>query len=66
VGFLARSEKEVEESYKAAIAAGGKDNGKPAARDYYDPPYFAANVFDPDGYSLEVVYKSWQHPLTNE
>jgi hypothetical protein len=28
---------------------------------YYDPRYYAANVFDPDGYSLEAVYKSWQH-----
>jgi catechol 2,3-dioxygenase-like lactoylglutathione lyase family enzyme len=22
---------------------------------------YAANVFDPDGYNLEFVYKSWQH-----
>ncbi len=28
---------------------------------YYDARYYAANVFDPDGYSLEAVYKSWQH-----
>ena len=34
---------------------------KPSARLYYDPRYYAANVFDPDGYSLEAVYKSWQH-----
>jgi hypothetical protein len=24
-------------------------------------PVSAANVLDPDGYSLEFVYKSWQH-----
>jgi hypothetical protein len=47
--------------YEAAMAAGATDNGKPAARLYYDPRYYAANVFDPDGYSLEAVYKSWQH-----
>ena len=29
--------------------------------DRYDPRYYAASVFDPDGYSLEAVYKSWQH-----
>ncbi len=23
--------------------------------------YYAANVLDPDGYSLEFVYKNWQH-----
>ena len=43
------------------MAAGATDNGKPGARLYYDPRYYAANVFDPDGYSLEAVYKSWQH-----
>jgi len=26
-----------------------------------DPRYYAANVFVPDGNSLEAVYKSWQH-----
>jgi hypothetical protein len=27
----------------------------------YDPRYYAASVLDPDGYSLEFTYKSWQH-----
>jgi len=62
VGFVARNKAEVHAFYDAAIAAGARDNGKPSARLYYDPRYYAANVFDPDGYSLEVVYKSWQHP----
>ena len=61
VGFVADNEAEVDAAYNAAIAAGATDNGPPAARDYYDPRYYAANVFDPDGYSLEFVYKSWQH-----
>jgi catechol 2,3-dioxygenase-like lactoylglutathione lyase family enzyme len=61
VGFVADSESDVDAAYAAAIAAGATDNGPPAARDYYDPRYHAANVFDPDGYSLEFVYKSWQH-----
>jgi hypothetical protein len=43
------------------MAAGATDNGNPAARLYYDPRYYAAKVFDPDGYSLEAVYKRWQH-----
>jgi catechol 2,3-dioxygenase-like lactoylglutathione lyase family enzyme len=62
VGFVAKSAVEVNAFYEAAIAAGASDNGKPGARLYYDPRYYAANVFDPDGYSLEAVYKSWQHP----
>jgi catechol 2,3-dioxygenase-like lactoylglutathione lyase family enzyme len=61
VGFVAKSEAEVDAAYAAAMAAGATDNGAPSARVYYDPRYYAANVFDPDGYSLEFVYKSWQH-----
>jgi predicted lactoylglutathione lyase len=58
---VANSESEVEPAYAAAIAAGATDNGAPGARLYYDPRYYAANVLDPDGYSLEFVNKNWQH-----
>ncbi len=61
IGFVARSKKQVEAAYAAAIAAGATDNGAPGFRLYYDRRYYAANVLDPDGYSLEFVYKSWQH-----
>lgn len=62
VGFLAHSQAEVQAFHQAALAAGATDHGPPGARNYYDPRYYAANVLDPDGYSLEAVYKSWQHP----
>ena len=61
VGFVAKSVAEVNAFYEAAMAAGATDNGAPGARMHYDPRYYAANIFDPDGYSIEVVYKSWQH-----
>ncbi|WP_413736505.1 VOC family protein [Sodalis sp. RH21] len=61
VGFVAQSKTDVDNAYAAAIGAGAKDNGAPGARLHYDPRYYAANVFDPDGYSLEFVHKSWQH-----
>ena len=61
VGFVADSEADVDAAYAAAIAAGAADNGRPGARVYYDPRYYAGSVLDPDGYSLEFVYKSWQH-----
>jgi catechol 2,3-dioxygenase-like lactoylglutathione lyase family enzyme len=61
IGFVAANEAEVNAFYGAAMAAGATDNGKPGARLHYDPRYYAANVLDPDGYSLEAVYKSWQH-----
>ena len=61
VGFVADSRKQVEAAYAAAIAAGATNNGAPGIRLYYDPRYYAGNVFDPDGYSMEFVYKDWQH-----
>jgi catechol 2,3-dioxygenase-like lactoylglutathione lyase family enzyme len=61
VGFIANGKAEVDAAYKAAMAAGATDNGAPGARLHYDPEYYAANVLDPDGYSLEFVFKSWQH-----
>ena len=61
VGFVAHSKAEVEAAYAAALDNGGGDNGAPGARLHYDPDYYAANVLDPDGYSLEFVFKNWQH-----
>lgn len=63
VGFVANSKIRVDEAYAAAIKAGAQDNGVPGARLHYDPRYYAAGVIDPDGYTLEFVYKSWQHAL---
>jgi catechol 2,3-dioxygenase-like lactoylglutathione lyase family enzyme len=62
VGFVANSRAEVDSAYAAAMEAGAIDNGAPGARLHYDPNYYAANVLDPDGYSIEFVYKNWQHP----
>ena len=61
VGFIAQSKADVGAAYAAAMAQGAIDNGPPGARLHYDPNYYAANVLDPDGYSLEFVYKNWQH-----
>lgn len=61
VGFVAGSVAAVDAAYAAAMREGATDNGAPGARLHYDPRYYAANVLDPDGYSLEFVHKSWQH-----
>jgi predicted lactoylglutathione lyase len=55
VAFLAQSRKIVDEFYAAAIAAGGKDNGKPGVRPHYHESYYGAFVFDPDGNNIEAV-----------
>ena len=45
----------VDESYKAAIAAGGTDNGGPGVRAHYHEHYYGAFVRDPDGHNIEAV-----------
>jgi catechol 2,3-dioxygenase-like lactoylglutathione lyase family enzyme len=46
---------QVDEFHKAALAAGGGDNGAPGLRPQYRPNYYAAFVLDPDGLNLEAV-----------
>ena len=41
--------------YKAALAAGGRDNGAPGLRPHYHANYYAAFVIGPDGHNIEVV-----------
>ncbi len=55
IAFSAPNRKIVDAFYQAAINANGKDNGKPGLREVYHPNYYAAFVFDPDGYNIEVV-----------
>ena len=55
VAFRAESRAQVEAFYKAAIAAGGKDNGAPGLRSDYAPNYYAAFLLDPDGHNVEAV-----------
>jgi catechol 2,3-dioxygenase-like lactoylglutathione lyase family enzyme len=45
----------VDAFYRAAIAAGGQDNGGPGLRPQYNPNYYSGFVLDPDGYNIEVV-----------
>jgi catechol 2,3-dioxygenase-like lactoylglutathione lyase family enzyme len=55
VAFVANSKAEVDAFYAAAIAAGGRDNGKPGMRTEYHPRYYGAFVIDPDGHNVEAV-----------
>ena len=56
LAFEAKSKADVEAFYQAALAAGGKDNGKPGYRKDYWPGYYAAFVYDPDGHNIEAVW----------
>ena len=43
--------------HRAALAAGGRDNGAPGLRPRYDAAYYAAFVLDPDGNNIEAVHR---------
>jgi len=55
IAFQVEDRATVERFYKAALAAGGRDNGRPGERSYH-PGYYAAFVLDPDGNNIEAVY----------
>ena len=53
--FAAASRENVDAFYKAALAAGARDNGAPGLRPHYHPNYYGAFVLDPDGHNIEAV-----------
>jgi catechol 2,3-dioxygenase-like lactoylglutathione lyase family enzyme len=55
LAFAAADREGVDAFHRAALAAGGRDNGQPGVRAQYDPNYYAAFVYDPDGNNVEVV-----------
>lgn len=55
VAITAKDRAAVDAFYRAALAAGGKDNGTPGLRPHYHPNYYGAFVFDPDGHNVEAV-----------
>ena len=54
--FAAPNRASVAAFHAAALAHGGRDNGEPGLRKDYGPHYYAAFVFDPEGYRLEAYY----------
>jgi catechol 2,3-dioxygenase-like lactoylglutathione lyase family enzyme len=55
VAFAATDRATVDKFYEVAIAAGGRDNGKPGLRPQYQANYYGAFVLDPDGHNIEAV-----------
>jgi catechol 2,3-dioxygenase-like lactoylglutathione lyase family enzyme len=55
VAFAGDSRTTVDAFYRAALAAGARDNGAPGLRPHYHPNYYGAFVLDPDGYNIEAV-----------
>jgi catechol 2,3-dioxygenase-like lactoylglutathione lyase family enzyme len=52
--FAAPTPTSVDAFHQAALAAGGRDNGKPGLRADYSSGYYAAFAIDPDGHRIEA------------
>jgi catechol 2,3-dioxygenase-like lactoylglutathione lyase family enzyme len=55
IGLEADTRPAVDAAYAAAMANGGKDEGKPGLRTHYHPNYYGAYVRDPDGNKVCIV-----------
>ena len=55
LAFVAENRRQVDAFHRAALEAGGKDNGAPGLRPSYHANYYAAFVIGPDGHNIEVV-----------
>jgi len=55
IAFVAENRQQVDAFYRAALRAGGKDNGPPGRRPQYSGNYYAAFVIGPDGHNIEAV-----------
>jgi catechol 2,3-dioxygenase-like lactoylglutathione lyase family enzyme len=56
IAFSAASKQQVDQFHRAALAAGGRDNGPPGPRPHYHENYYGAFVLDPDGHNIEAVF----------
>jgi catechol 2,3-dioxygenase-like lactoylglutathione lyase family enzyme len=55
IAFTAPDRETVKQFHRAALAAGGQDNGPPALRPHYHENYYGAFILDPDGHNIEAV-----------
>jgi len=55
IAFTADTRQQVDAFYRAALEAGGTDNGGPGLRPHYHANYYGAFVIGPDGHNFEAV-----------
>jgi predicted lactoylglutathione lyase len=60
IAFAANSKAMVDDFYRAALEAGGRDNGAPGPR--RSDNYYGAFVLDPDGNNIEACYRGPDAP----
>ena len=57
VGLVARTHELVDAFWRTLTEAGFSDDGPPGLREQYRPGYYGGFLLDPDGNSIEAVYK---------
>ena len=55
LAFTAETRSQVDDFFRRAVAAGGKDNAPPGLRPHYHPNYYGALVIGPDGRNVEAA-----------
>ncbi len=55
IAFTAPDRATVDNFHRAAVKAGGRDNGLPGLRPHYHPHYYGAFILDRDGHNIEAV-----------
>jgi catechol 2,3-dioxygenase-like lactoylglutathione lyase family enzyme len=55
IAFTTQDRETVKQFHRAALAAGGQDNGQPGLRPHYHENYYGAFILDPDGHNIEAV-----------
>lgn len=55
IAFQARDRAMVDDFHATGLRHGGADAGTPGMRPEYDPNYYGAFLFDPDGNKIEAV-----------
>jgi catechol 2,3-dioxygenase-like lactoylglutathione lyase family enzyme len=66
VCFRAPDRTAVDAFHRAALAAGGRDDGQPGLRPQYHADYYGAFVLDPDGHRIEAVCHAPTDPMVVE
>lgn len=61
IGFIADSKQAVHAFHKAALQAGGTDDGAPGPRPDYTDAYYGCFIRDPDGNKIEATF--WDESL---
>lgn len=57
LAFNAPSRKAVRDFWEAGTLNGGRNDGEPGLRVAYGENYYAAFLFDPDGFKLEAIFQ---------